>query len=326
MLKSMFGAFALAGMLLTAAAAPAQTPAKTPAQPSAQTMFRPVAVVNDSVITGFDLMQRAQLMVLLGYASANPDALRAAALDRLIDNRLKLQEAKRMGLSLKKADIDKSVAAFAERAGLSVNEFRAALNTHGVTSQALNDKVAADLLWAQVVRSRFARRVEPGEADIDAEIAVMQARAGASYRVLEIGLPGTDAGRTEAQTKALAERLYRSLSQGGDFAAAVKAYSRAPSAAHGGDSGWISTQQMQPDLVNALSTLEPDEVSRPLPVAGGYWIMKLIDKRVEQGGGLDPSNPQLREQVRKELVNRRAARLAEGLLQELRRDAVIEMR
>ena len=73
-------------------------PGQAPA-PSTQTMFRPVAVVNDSAITGYDLAQRAQLLAALGFPVASPEALKEEALNRLVDDRLKLQEAKRFGIT-----------------------------------------------------------------------------------------------------------------------------------------------------------------------------------------------------------------------------------
>jgi peptidyl-prolyl cis-trans isomerase SurA len=314
MLKTMLGAIGLAAVLLSAASAPAQT------------MFRPVAVVNDSAITGFDLAQRAQILIVLGFPAASPDALRAESLDRLIEDRLRLQEGVRLGLSADTDDIDSAIEEFAKRSGLSADEFRTSMSTQGVTEQALNDLVSAEIVWSQVVRSRFARRVEPGEAEIDAEIALMQERAGVSYRIAEIGLPVGDGGRSEAETRALAERLYASLSQGGDFAAAVRTYSRAPSAARGGDVGWLTTLRMPPELAEMLSGLSPGQVARPFPVAGGISILKLIEKRVEAADTIDASDPELRDRLRNRLASQRTARLAEGLLQELRRDALIEMR
>ncbi len=314
MLKTMLGAIGLAAALLSVAPA------------AAQTMFRPVAVVNDSAITGFDLAQRAQILVALGFSTASPDALRAESLERLIEDRLKLQEGARLGLTAGADSIDAGIEEFASLSGLSADEFRAAMNTQGVTELALNDMVSAELVWREVVRGRFARRVEPGEAEIDAEIALVQQRAGASYRIAEIGLPADDAGRSEAETRALAEKLYASLSQGGDFAAAVRTYSRAPSAARGGEVGWVSTVRMPPDLAELLSELSPGQVSRPFPVAGGVSILKLIEKRVDAADTIDVRDPELRGRIRDRLANQRTARLAEGLLQELRRDALIELR
>ena len=314
MLKTMLGVIGVAAALLSAPPA------------SAQTMFRPVAVVNDSAITGFDLAQRAQILVALGFSAASPDALRAEALDRLVEDRLKLQEAERLGLSADADSINAGLDEFAMRSGRSADEFRAAMNKQGVTEQALNDLVSAEVVWRDVVRRRFSRRVDPGEAEIDAEIAVLQERAGVSYRVAEIGLPVGEEGRSEADTTALANRLYTELSQGGDFATAVRQYSRAPSAARGGDVGWISTLQMPPDLSATLSRLAPGQLSPPFPVAGGFSILKLMDKRIEAADELDASNPELRDRVRNRLSNQQRARLAEGLLQELHRDALIELR
>ena len=314
MLKTMLGTIGLAAMLLSATST------------LAQTMFRPVAVVNDSAITGFDLAQRAKILIALGFPSANSDTLRTEALDRLIDDRLKLQEGARLGLSAGDDIVDDAIEDFAKRSDISADEFRTVMTTQGITELALNDMISAEVVWREVVRSRFARRVEPGEAEIDAEIALVQQRTGATYRIAEIGLPVGDEGRSAAETRALAEKLYASLSQGGDFAAAARTYSRAPSAARGGDVGWVSSARMPPDIAETLSGLAPGQVGRPFSVAGGVSIVKLIDKRVDAADTIDASDPELRDRMRDRLANQRTARLAEGLLQELRRDALIELK
>ena len=319
MLKTMLGAIGLAAVLLS-------TGLVTATGARAQTMFRPIAIVNDSAITGFDLAQRAQLLLALGFTAASPDALRAESLERLVEDRLKLQEGARLGLSASAESIESGIAEFAQRTGLSADEFRTAMSTQGVSEMALDDMVSAEAVWRQVVRGRFSRRVEPGEAEIDAEIALMQEREGVSYRVAEIGLPVGENGRDEAATRALADKLYESLSQGGDFAAAVKSYSRAPSAARGGDVGWVSNLRMPPDLAAMLSELSAGQVGQPFSVAGGFSILKLIEKRIDATDAIDASDPELRDRMRNRLANQQTARLAEGLLQELRRDALIELR
>lgn len=314
MLKTMLGAILLVAALLTATTTPAQT------------MFRPIAVVNDSAITGFDLAQRAQLLVALGFNPASQAELRAQSLERLIEDRLKLQEGTRLGLSASAENIAAGIAEFAATRGVSAEAFLASMTAQGVTEQALNDMVAAELVWGEVVRRAFSRRADPGEAEIDAEIALLQERSDVSYRVAEIGLRAGDGGRSASQTRALAQKIYSSLRQGGDFAAAVRTYSRAPSAARGGEVGWISTDRMPPDLANALGDLEVGDVSPPFPVAGGLSILRLLEKRDNSSAGIDASDEELRERVRESLSNQRSARLAEGLLQELRRDALIELR
>jgi peptidyl-prolyl cis-trans isomerase SurA len=291
----------------------------------AQTRFRPVAVVNDSAITGFDLAQRAQIMVVLGFSAATPDALRTAALDELVEDRLKLQAGKAMGITATPEMVQGAIDEIAKARNLSAPEFMAMMNNQGVSNMAVTDLAAAESVWRQVVRARFASRVQPGEAEIDAEIALMRQQGNVEYRMLEIGLPLVTDGRTEEQTRALAEQLYERLKAGGDFRAAVKEYSQAPSAARGGDVGWVSTQRMPAGLRAAIGELEVGQISAPLSVPGGISLLKLIDKR--SGGSLPGGDDtDLRERIRTQLIVRKSARLAEGLLQELRRDALIDVR
>ena len=291
---------------------------------AAQTLFRPVAVVNDSAITGFDLAQRAQIMVALGFSAASPDALRAEALDNLVEDRLKLQAGELIGIRPTADLIEVGIAEFAKQSELSPAEFRALMNSQGVSEQALEDLAASEMIWIQVVRARFVSRVQPGEAEIDAELGLIEQRNAFEYRIQEIGLPLTSDGRTEAQTRALAEQLYSELSAGGDFSEAVARYSRAPSAAGGGNVGWVTTQRMPPDLLQALNELDAGGVSRPLTVAGGLSIIKVLEKR--STGVTAAGDPALRDRIREQLINERSQRLADGLLQEMRRDALIEVR
>lgn len=291
---------------------------------TAQTLFRPVAVVNDSAITGFDLAQRAQMLVAMGFSSASPDALRAEALDQLVEDRLKIQAGKQLGFSPTPTIVEAGIEQLAQRANLSTAEFQVLMNSRGVTDLAVQDLAAAEIIWLEVVRARFANRVEPGEAEIDAELGITQERAAFDYRVQELGLPLNEENRTEQQTRALAEELYATLNNGADFNAAVATYSRAPSAAQGGNLGWLSTERMPPELLRALSELQPGQVSRPLAVAGGLSLIKLLETR--STGATLSSSPEAREGVRSRLINQRSNRLSEGLLQEMRRDALIEVR
>ncbi|MGD1923921.1 MAG: peptidylprolyl isomerase [Paracoccaceae bacterium] len=291
---------------------------------TAQTLFRPVAIVNDSAITGFDLAQRAQILVALGFSSASADALRNEALDQLVEDRRKLQAGKRIGLTPTPEFVQRGVEQIAQRSSLSAAEFQALMNAQGVTDQAIQDLAAAEVIWIQVVRARFSDRVDPGEAEIDAELALLDQRGGFEFQLREIGLPLESDGRTAAESRALAEQLYNSLNQGGSFENAVSQFSRAPSAVRGGELGWVAGQQMPASLLNALTAMEIGEVSRPLDIAGGLSLVKLEARR--NTGTPEAASPQVRDQVRTRLINIQSARLADGLLQEMRRDALIEVR
>ncbi|MDH3668790.1 MAG: peptidylprolyl isomerase [Paracoccaceae bacterium] len=316
-LQTLFGAVALGAIILAGGMSGGAV---------AQTMFRPVAVVNDAAVTGYDLDQRAKILAALGFRGGDGVALKREALDRLIDDRLKVQAGASGGITASPEEIDDALGQIAKRAKVTPEQLVAGMGAKGVTEQALRDMIAADVVWRGVVRARFSRRTEPAEGEIDAEISEMTGRIGRSYKLAEIGLPASGGGRSAADTAALADRLYAELNSGADFDAAVKKYSRAPSAKRGGELGWVPGNQLPPDLVASLAALKPGEVAPPLPVTGGVSILKLLDVRSDDSDAVDTNDPQLRDRARVKLQNERIERLAEGLLQELRRDALIELR
>ncbi|MEM7498091.1 MAG: peptidylprolyl isomerase [Pseudomonadota bacterium] len=289
------------------------------------TLLRPVAVVNDSAITGFDLEQRIRLLRVLGLPAASEEALRDEALRRLVDDRLKLQAGQRLGLQANREAITRGFEEIASQLGARPGELEALLENQRVTRQAVDDFITASMVWNEVVRTRFANRIEPGEAEIDSEIA-LSGGGRIDYRIQEIGLAMNGDGRSEADTRALAQRLREELSGGNDdFAAAARRFSSAPSAESGGEVGWVSSATLPPELNERLQRLEPGQITEPLSVPGGLSLIRLVDRR---GGGEagDVNDPELRERVRREIIQTQSERLAEGLLQELRRDALIEVR
>lgn len=291
----------------------------------AQTMFRPVAVVNDAAVTGYDLDQRAKILNALGFRGGDGAALKREALDRLIDDRLKVQAGKRAGITASQDEIDDALELIAQRAKVTPEKLLAGMAAQGVEQQSIRNMVEAEVVWRSLLRARFSRRTEPAEGEIDNEIAEMTGQAGVSYRLAEIGLPA-GSGRSAADTAALAEQLRSELNAGGDFGAAVKKHSRAPSAQRGGDLGWVPSERLPPELVASLRGVNPGEVAPPFAVTGGYSLLKVIEVRDEGGPSVDTNDPQLRDRARVRLQNERIERLAEGLLQELRRDALIEVR
>jgi len=289
---------------------------------AAQTPFRPVATVNKQIITAFDLEQRMRILSVLGADASSQQQLQSIALDRLIEDRLRMQAAEEAGVEPEEDMMNRGLQEFASQIGITPQALATRFNEARVTPQALGDMLVSQLLWRDVVQDRFRGRVELGEADIDAELA-LAGRGNERFRLQEIGLPYTSEGRTEAETRALAERLRAELAAGGDFEAAVRRHSRAPSAEQGGDVGWVSSEDLPPAMAADLARAEIGGVLEPQPVQGGISILKLVDRSVETA---DVAGPEARERVRRGLMLERLDLLAQGYIQELRRQAMIEIR
>lgn len=243
--------------------------------PEAQTAFAPVAVVNDTVITYYDLEQRMRLLLVNG-APQNPQ-LRSVALEQLVVDRVRLDAAKAAGITPAPAAIDAAVADYAGRRNTTVPALEQQLARTGVARKTLEDGLAAELGWVETVRRRFGARAEPTDPELDQEMALAAAGQTRSFRIGEIVLPF--AGRGEARTRALAGELAASLGGGGDFEAAARRNSASPSAQQGGDVGWVPESGLPPQIVEALGDLGPGGVTAPIPISGGLAVLKLIDTR-----------------------------------------------
>lgn len=202
---------------------------------AAQTAFAPAVIVNDDIITYYDVGQRAKLLQLSG-AQPGPQ-LNSAAVEQLIDDRLRAQAGRRAGLSADPEELSAAIEEFAQRFNLDGAGFLAKTRSAGIDRQALDSFLGSQVVWRELVNARFGARATPSEVELDQEIALAAASQTKSYRISEIAIPAGPG--QEAEARAALERIMRELRRGADFATLARRYSRAPSAANGGDVGWV---------------------------------------------------------------------------------------
>ena len=102
------------------------------------------------------------------------------------------------------------------------------------------------------------------------------------YRVMEIFLP-VDNPEQDAKVKKDAEEVENQLHQGAPFPAVARQFSQHPSAATGGDMGWVNDGQLAPELNAALAKLETGAISEPIRSTGGYYILAVRERQEPMG-------------------------------------------
>lgn len=122
-----------------------------------------VVVVNGQLITQNDVTNRLRLLALTNGGKAAP---RETALDELIDERLKLQEARKLRITIDESQVDRAFASIAERTKLSVDQLRQALKSRGVNPSTLRDRLRGDIAWQMVVQQRGQRAINIRDQDI----------------------------------------------------------------------------------------------------------------------------------------------------------------
>lgn len=233
--------------------------------------FAAAMVVNDRVVSNYEVSQRIQFMTLL----RQPGDIPAMAMESLIEDRLRLSAAKALGLTSNPDELTAAMGDFAGRANLTAEQFVTALGKGGVERQAFRDFVEANLLWRSVIRTKYGASVKISDAEIDRAIA-SGASAGGEIKVLlsEIVIP-TNTNATEAL--ALANKLRAELKSEPSFAAAAHLHSKSPTAAKGGRLEWTPVSTLPPGVAARVTALKKGEISVPIQVPGSVMLFYLRD-------------------------------------------------
>ena len=182
---------------------------------SAQT--RVVALVNDEPITSYDVQARAKFMSVVSRKSLSA-ALRAQALEELIEEQLKFQEARRLGLKASDEAVDSAYAQIAQRLKMTPTKLTAAFRSAGVNTATLRRRIESDVVWNEVLRQRFRQEVNVREQDVLSAMGtsgepVEETTTEFELQKIIVILPKNASNATIAQRKSVAE-TFRQQFQG----------------------------------------------------------------------------------------------------------------
>ncbi len=261
-----------------------QTPATAPAAPPQfQLSEGIIATVNDQIITSFDLRQRMLMIIAMSQVQPteeNIPAIQQQALNALIEERLQVQEiAKYPDLVISDAEVDEEVARMAEDAGTTPANYMQFLEQGGIRARNMREQLRTEIGWRALVGGRFNNRAKVSRAAVDQAMRqVTEAASKPQYLIGEIYIEAARVGGQQAAVTG-ADQLVQQMVAGAPFQAVARQFSAAPSAPRGGDAGWVVQGTVQPALQVALDQLEVGQLSRPIPVEGGVYIIYMRDKR-----------------------------------------------
>ena len=244
-----------------------------------QGLFSPAITVNDRVITGYELQQRARMLTLLN-APGNPEQL---AREQLIDDRLRMQAAGEMGIEVTEEEIAEGMAEFASRADLSAEQFNQALQQGGVAIETFRDFVRAGIAWRQVVQGRFGGQAQVGEAEIDRALTPQGGSSDVRVLLSELIMPIQQGNADEVRARA--QRISQ-LTSTSEFSSAARQYSATASRDNGGRLPWRNLSELPAQLRPILLGLSPGDVTDPLPLEGAVALFQLRD--IEEAGYTPP--------------------------------------
>ena len=280
---------ALAGPTGAQETSPVLQPATAPAPAEPQGMSEGVvATVNDEIISSYDVIQRMRLLIVtagIQPTEQNLPDIQREALRSLVDEHLEMQEPKsqsktqKFNLIASNAEVDDELADIARSNNTSADQLLSQLAAQGVGGDTFRDQLRAEISWRGWIRGRYGSRLTIGEDQIKAYQARLAAESGKpQYQISEVFVDTARAGGQEAAQRG-AEQLISEIQKGAPFAAVARQFSSSPTAANGGEVGWVSPGEMPPEVDRALETLRPGQLSGPIPVRDGVYIIHLKERR-----------------------------------------------
>lgn len=245
----------------------------------AQNLFAPVARVNDSIVTEFEVQQRQRFLQLLNA----PGADRKGVIDALIDDRLRSALVTGLGGELTPEETTSGLSDFAARANLTTEEFITALGQAGVDEETFRDFVSVSLLWRAYIRARYGSTVTISDAEIDRALGADSSGTGIRVLLSEIIIPAPP--QNAARVAALADQISQTRSEA-EFSSFARQYSATASRGNGGRMPWTDLEKLPPSLHAILLALSPGEVTAPLPIPNAVALFQL--RGIEETGTPSP--------------------------------------
>lgn len=125
-------------------------------------------MVNGEPITNYDIEQRSKLTFLTTHKQ--PD--RQQVIDELIEEKLKIREAKKFGVDPTATDIDQSYAGMSGRMRITPEQLTKSLESQGIRPDTLKARIKAEMVWTSLVRGRYKESLQVGEKEVAAAVQV----------------------------------------------------------------------------------------------------------------------------------------------------------
>lgn len=296
---------------------------------SAVLLDRVVAVVNSEVITWSELYK------MMEYEAANRiremdekekskvfKDNEAQFLQNLIDMRLQLQEARKIGINVSKEEISEAVDSIKNKYSMTDDRFKKSLEKEGLTVQEYEERLKEQMIISQFVNRQIKNKIVVTEEEVDQYMSSnsQDFQSGDTYRISQIFFkaPEGDADRLTIEDKA--HSVFEKLQKGEDFSDLAKEYSEDSSLTIGGDLGFIQKDIMAKEFLEVLSEMNVGDYSQPFWTSQGMHIIKL--EEIGQKEGMD----QVRENARNELREKKFLESYKDVVKSLREKAHIELR
>jgi peptidyl-prolyl cis-trans isomerase SurA len=303
--------------------------ALNPSLSPAQVIDGIAAVVNEEVITSFELDKEYQQMQKEQekLPASEKMGLRSAALNRLVDKKLIDQKIRELDIKVGDDEVRLAIEDVKKQNGMTQEALVQALAGQGLSFEQYRAQLKEQLERLRLMSQEVRSKIQVGERETRDYYDANRAKYGAveQFRARHIFFKvDRKGGAVElARVEALAAGVLKEARAGKDFAELAKTYSNDPAAAKdGGDLGTFKKADMLPEIGDSVAAMKPGEVSELVLSPAGLHIIKLEEKTVSSGKPFEEVKAEIEELLYKKKADERFAQW----VKDLRASAAVETR
>jgi peptidyl-prolyl cis-trans isomerase SurA len=273
---------------LRTATTPLRTLSATASLPTDTRADYIVAIVNSEPVTYRDVMRQLvrfeQQLTRQGVALPPREVLAKQVLEKLIDDRVLVQEAKEAGIKIDAATLDEAVVDIAKQNNISVPQLYKQLESEGVDKDRFRQDIREEMLVNRLRERDFEARIRISDTEIEERISEEHSQSAESQVEINlaqilIAVPEQASEGLVQQLREKAESIRASLANGVDFDKLCRENSSAPNKDAGGVMGLRPLNRYPESFVEATASLPTGGISSVVQSGAGFHILRLIEKK-----------------------------------------------
>jgi peptidyl-prolyl cis-trans isomerase SurA len=281
---------------------------------------RVVATVNGEAITLHELQKAAlstlgqtQLPARGGIRTPRERELERQVLERLIEDRLVVQRARELGLTVTVREVDAALETLRQEGRFSPEEFQQSLRQRGFTPEDYRRFIGEEILKSKAFNEDVRQSIVVTPEEVTAYYDAHRSEFSTPERVTIRHLLVLKEGRTVDEARARAQAARDLLESGRDFQEVAQAYSQDSSKVKGEISGWLNRGDTLPELEEVLFSLRPGQVSPPIETNLGFHLVRQESREAERVVPREEVAPVILDRLREEKTQQRLKDWLQGL-------------
>ena len=235
--------------------------------------------IDNEIITSIEIFKYSNYLVEIDSNIRNLNDKEVFELTKnlLIKEKIKKIKLKNEGVKL---DIDEKIldnyikSIFSRKGINNFNQYKEFLNNLEIEADFMKEKLIINLSWNNLIFKKFSSKLKINKDDLKKKINDQNNINSKSYLLSEIFFEESDKSQVNKKYKEIKTYIEKE-----SFKKAALIYSKADTSRDGGSLGWISAKALNKNILKPLTVLNKNDITDPIPVPGGFLILRLEDKK-----------------------------------------------